>query len=363
MGKKSDILTSDNQHLALMFNSGGIEVDKELPKYTLIKEEVEEFKRKKTPAATRLEGLEPTEDADASDVRQALKEKEEIKSAVNDYGRIQKSNVREMNIFINQHMFNDVFSSFNEYSKSGNTFFVTPDEVFTSNEIQDAYTPKKKQRFPILQRLSDLLKSPVKSKELEEMYSLNVIEFFAQVKGLTKANKSTYVDRLTGYIVALKNCDTSGQLAMKEKLLRDMVVNKYESVLYANDLYYVVTEDQIVDFVKKTEKGVRLTYIKNYMRVIPPEVVEKITKTNALEIFDNYAILHYDPDCLAYGETIEETKKRRDPILFGLIRGSNKLYYITDWIDEFCDLTLDKFVETLQMSKEALKMSETINLG
>ena len=363
MGKKSDILTSDNQHLSLMFNGCGIEVDKELPKYTLIKEEVEEFKRKKTPASTRLDSLELTEDADASDVRQALKEKEEIKSAVNDYGRIQKSNVREMNIFINQHMFNDVFSSFNEYSKSGNTLFVTPDEVFVSNGVMEEHTPKKKQRSPILQRLSDLLKSPVKSKELEEMYSLNVIEFFAQVKGLTKANKSTYVDRLTGYIVALKNCDTSGQLAMKEKLLRDMVVNKYESVLYANDLYYVVTEDQIVEFVKKTEKGVRLTYIKNYMRVIPPEVVEKITKTNALEIFDNYAILHYDPDCLAYSETIEETKKRRDPILFGLIRGSNKLYYITDWIDEFCDLTLDKFVETLQMSKEALKMSDTINLG
>ena len=356
MGKKSDILTSDNQHLALMFNSGGIEVDKELPKYTIIKEEVEEFKRKKTPAVTRLKELNPEEDANEYDVRRALKEKDEIKSAMNDYGRIQKSNVREMNIFINQHIFNDVFSSFNEYSKSGNFLFV-------SDGVVEENTPKKKPRFPILQRLSDLLKSPVKSKELEEMYSLNVIEFFAQVKGLTKANKSTYVDRLTGYIVALKNCDTSGQLAMKEKLLRDMVVNKYESVLYANDLYYVVTEEQIVEFVKKTEKGVRLTYIKNYMRVIPPEVVEKITKTNALEIFDNYAILHYDPDCLAFGETIEETKKRRDPILFGLIRGSNKLYYITDWIDEFCDLTLDKFVETLQMNKEALKMSETINLG
>ena len=356
MGKKSDILTSDNQHLALMFNSGGIEVNKELPKYTSIKEEVEEFKRKKTSATTRLKELNPEEDADESDVRRALKEKEEIKSAVNDYRRIQKSNVREMNIFINQHIFNDVFSSFNEYSKSGNFLFV-------SDGVAEENTPKKKHRFPILQRLSDLLKSPVKSKELEEMYSLNVIEFFAQVKGLTKANKSTYVDRLAGYIVALKNCDTSGQLAMKEKLLRDMVVNKYESVLYANDLYYVMTEDQIVEFVKKTEKGVRLTYIKNYMRVIPPEVIDKVTKTNALEIFDNYAILHYDPDCLAFGETIEETKKRRDPILFGLIRGSNKLYYITDWIDEFCDLTLDKFVETLQISKEALKMSETIDLG
>ena len=30
---------------------------------------------------------------------------------------------------------------------------------------------------------------------------------------------------------------------------------------------------------------------------------------NKLEIFDNYAILYYDPDCKAYGETIEDTKK------------------------------------------------------
>ena len=68
-GKKSDILTSDNQHLALMFNSGGIKVNKELPKYANIKEEVEEFKRNKILADTRLEELEPEEDADVSDVR------------------------------------------------------------------------------------------------------------------------------------------------------------------------------------------------------------------------------------------------------------------------------------------------------
>ena len=101
MGEKSDILTSDNQHLALMFNSGGIKVNKELPKYTNIKEEVEEFKRKKTSADIRFDSLDTEEDADVSDVRQALKEKDEIKSAMNDYGRIQKSNVRDMNIFIN----------------------------------------------------------------------------------------------------------------------------------------------------------------------------------------------------------------------------------------------------------------------
>ena len=85
---------------------------------------------------------------------------------------------------------------------------------------------------------------------------------------------------------------------------------------------------------------------------------------NELLIFDNYCILHYDPEKKSYAQTIEEqkreTQKRRDPILFGLIRGSNKLYYITDWVDEFCDLTLDKFVETLQIEKDSLKMKEDL---
>ena len=362
MGKKSDILTSDNKHLRLLNN--GIEVDKELPKYTLIREEVERFKERNMPSNVKLNNLPINVDSEASDIRAALKEQEDIKDAMRDYNRIRVSNVRDLNIFINKHMFDDVFSSFN-LKPSGilNSLPNIPiaNAEFEGITVGSTHT-KNDKKHPILQRLSDLLKSKVKSKELEDMYSLNVLEFFAQVKGLTKINKSRYVNRLAGYIIALKNCDISGQIAMKEKLLRDMVINKYESVLYANSLYYVITEEQIVDFVKKTEDGVRLTYVKNYMRVIPQDVVDKIIEYNKLEIFDNYAILHYDPDYMSYGETIAETKKRQDPILFGLIRGSDKLYYICDWIDEFCNLTLETFVEVLQIDKESLKMEEKISV-
>ena len=35
------------------------------------------------------------------------------------------------------------------------------------------------------------------------------------------------------------------------------------------------------------------------------------------------------------------------PILFGLIRGSDKLYFIGDWIDDICDLTFDELIEVL----------------
>ena len=359
--KKSDILSSDGLHLKMMSDGNGISVDKELPKYSIIREEVEAFKNSKAPSSQLLNSLPVTQDPLVADVRNSIREKEELKEAMKQYDKIRVGTVREVNIFINKHMFDDIFSSFNVKFATPNQITIFSETEGNANNLVDGKTKKKTKRWrPIVQKLSDMLK--VKSKELDETYSINILEFFAQVKGLTKQSKDAYVNRLIGYIVALKNCDVSGQTALKEKLVRDMVVNKYESVLYANDMYYVVTEDQVVNFVKKTEKGVRLTYVKNYMRVIPPEVVEKINEVNKLEIFDNYAVLHYDPECMAYAETIEETKKRRDPILFGLIRGSNKLYYITDWIDEFCDLTLDKFVETLQIQKDSLKMSEKISV-
>jgi hypothetical protein len=49
---------------------------------------------------------------------------------------------------------------------------------------------------------------------------------------------------------------------------------------------------------------------------------------------------------------IAEAERRKDPILFGVIRGSRKLYYLGSWEDEYCDLTLDKFIE--QFGEEAI---------
>ena len=49
--------------------------------------------------------------------------------------------------------------------------------------------------------------------------------------------------------------------------------------------------------------------------------------------------------------TEEEKRIKKDPILFGVIYGSNKLYYIADWVDEYCDLTWDQVVEKLEKDK------------
>ena len=191
-----------------------------------------------------------------------------------------------------------------------------------------------------------------KKKSSEISVEFDAIKFFSLVKATSKESVSTYKDRVSKYLIALHNAAKIGQTAMVEQLLREMVANRYESVLFAEGYYYAITEEQMVDFVKKCEKGIRLDYLKNYSRVIPQEVVDKIDKVNHLEIFDNYVVLYYDPYGKVYKETAQEEAKRRDPIIFGVIASSKKLYYITDWIDEYCDLTLEQFVDTLGITTD-----------
>ena len=181
---------------------------------------------------------------------------------------------------------------------------------------------------------------------------LNVIDFFTNVKLESKEGAEIYRDRVSKYLQAIHNANTVGQTALVEKLLSEMIANKYEALLASRGVYYAISEKRVVDFAKKTERGVSLTYIKNFIRPIPQDVIEKVIAANDYEVFDNYVVMHYDPKNEHKAETRKEEAKRKDPIIFGVIAGSRKLYYITDWVDEHCDLTLEKFVDTLGTTKD-----------
>ena len=203
-------------------------------------------------------------------------------------------------------------------------------------------------------------------EETEEVIEFNIFKFFEQVKLTSKENQRKYVERIEPYMIALKQANELGQKALADKLTAEIFNNKYESILYAENFHYKISEEELVYFIKKTEKGVRLDYIENFARPIPKEVAEIKKKTDSLLVFDNYCILHYDSELKSYKQTKEDEealrRKKSDPILFGMINGSRNLYYITDWIDEYCNLTLDEFIKVSGISKEHLKINEKINL-
>lgn len=184
------------------------------------------------------------------------------------------------------------------------------------------------------------------AKPAEPVPTLSVEDFFKSVKN--SAQELVVVQaRAAGYEAALLNAKKAGQKALFEKLSGGLNAFRMETQLIALGLTRYINEEDIVRFYKQSKKGLRLDWVRNFTRPIPEEVTARKVRADDLGIFDNYAVLHYDPQAKAFSETKAEVAARKDPILFGLMQDRTQLYVIGDWIDETCDLTLDQFAEVL----------------
>lgn len=194
-----------------------------------------------------------------------------------------------------------------------------------------------------------------KSKEVKpskEKIVLTVSQFFKSIfDSIEELKKVEGV--IDHYHNVIKNAEITGQVALIEAVKEKLNLIALESILINNQFNKYLNEDQIVKFFsevlkyEKTDKYLKLSWIKNYTRIIPNKIVEAKKEADLLKVFDNYVVLHFSPNKDSEKMTKKEKEKAADPILFGVIQDSNKLYYIGDWIDEHCDLTLDVLLEKI----------------
>ena len=259
-------------------------------------------------------------------------------------------NIKDFNIDITEKM-RDIANKI-----KGNARFTVEDSSMMTN------TDNRKKS--LVDNIKDFFSKKIQqNKEKKIANKFDVVKFFSDVKLSAEDEATKYRDRLAEYVNCIGIAEKSGQIALKEKLFNNLVINKYETILFSKGLVKAVTEETIVKLAKDSPKALALDYIQNYIRNIPISVIKKKLEIDQLEIFDNYVILHYDPNGVSYAQTNKEKeeKKKRDPIMFGVIEGSTKLYYIDSWEDEYCDLTWDKMVDII--GKETIEkdfISETI---
>lgn len=331
----SELLTKNREHVALLQD---IKIDKNLPKYKAIEQTAHESKEEDFDPDGSLH---PIIDSSENFVSWGIKREVDkpIYEELVEFLSNKDFNIDEFTFFVektNKRLHDQLFGITNPLFSnmvSGNT------DVLISNSGN-----KSKGLHSFIEKIKKYFAST--SRKKEEGDEFDVVGFFSAVKGITgEYNKEQYVNRVKEYIECIGYAERNGQTALKEKLLSNLIVNKYESVLFVNNYYQVLTEEVVVQLAKKSPKGLSLTYLQNYSRMIPIEAMREKNEADKLHVFDNYCVMYYDPDGMVYLETAEERHKRKDPILFGMIAGSNKLYYICDWIDEYCDLTLEKVVE------------------
>ena len=152
----------------------------------------------------------------------------------------------------------------------------------------------------------------------------------------------------------------TGQYTQAEKVENYAKVLTFELNLINSGYDKYLLEKDIIDFMLKCQRGVSITFLRYFSDILPIEVGKKKIEIDKMKIFDNYAVLYYDPnqEVFSWHEEDEARRIARDPILFGMIDGSDKLYYICDWVYKDDDLTMEKVEAITNRKARMLKDSE-----
>jgi hypothetical protein len=225
---------------------------------------------------------------------------------------------------------------------NGVTFSVPTEGGGWSMEDDDI-SYKKKTNWFIRRIIKNYLKKVKRKNTIITIreYFLNFAENFNEL--------TPVADIADHYEKAIIQSTELGQESLTEKLKDLLDVVRGETHLIQMGLKNYVTQEQVLDFFEKTDedKNIKLTWIQNFVKVIPNKIVKLKKEIDSRNVFDNYVILHYDPLGSATSLTKEEEELKKDPILFGVIKNSTRLYYVGDWKDDYCDLTLEGMFETL----------------
>ena len=174
---------------------------------------------------------------------------------------------------------------------------------------------------------------------------------------LIKSRKQETSDKFLTDFQKIVETEMSKAMATKQEFLIRRLAYAYSVISKERELLDLginiyVMKDDIEEFIKNvSDKVVKVIELEKYPRSIPDEVAEKIQLLREKDIFDRFYVVFTDYT----GEVekqVEVEKRRKDPIIFGAFEQKlegvwdilDRFYYIADWEDEYCDLTLDKMI-------------------
>lgn len=229
-----------------------------------------------------------------------------------------------------------------------------PKKKVVNDEKTNFPEPKKPESAEVVDKDGKVI-------EVDNTSPITPAEYFDKVK-------SKMTDETPENIAALYD-------ATMNKLKRYMITGQKVA---AKDLYarcvYLERELQLIDrgvtkYVLRTDidkyiddiadECVCVIEMRNFDRPIPDDIIDVVAET--MDIFDEFYVVFTDYTGEKRSKVAKE-RRDKDPILFGNIfidgKLSPKMYFIGDWVDEYCDLTLDKMIEAI--AKEEKKDEKDI---
>ena len=174
--------------------------------------------------------------------------------------------------------------------------------------------------------------------------------YFSYVKSkLSKIEKEKLAKRVQKLRSMVVAADDMNQQALYENLATMLAIAVRESEAFVCGFDKYVQKKDITKFINSVkERTVKFEDLEKFPRIIPADARNKIKSCQEKNIFDKYQIVYVDYTKEEL-KTSKEKIRAKDPIVFGSFSFQEEiLYFIADWVDEYCDITLDKMVESLK---------------
>ena len=177
-------------------------------------------------------------------------------------------------------------------------------------------------------------------------------DFFKKIKDKRQLVTKEMIDNLKEHLASeTKQFIDNGQVKSASRLLFHIDCIEREQRVIDAGLNQFVYRDDLDDFMTNvSNQVVKIIELENFERVIPFDKSKEINRVKNL--FDQVYIVFTDYTGREERK-VEKRKRANDPIAFGVFKtGDNRIwnhrfYFICDWEDEYCDLTLDKYVSQM----------------
>lgn len=192
---------------------------------------------------------------------------------------------------------------------------------------------------------------------MDEQKQLSPSEYFEVVKSRKQTVKDEDLQRIYDNCLELLNkYKITGQIAGMRKLLFHLETIEAEREIVKMGITTFVYRDDIEEYIDHIAKDtVKIIELERYEREIPDEIVDVIRRVK--DKFDQLYVVFTDYTGRMERQ-VEKERREKDPILFGTFQNQrtetiiDRFYFLGDWQDEYCDLTLDKMVNETIISKK-----------
>lgn len=241
-------------------------------------------------------------------------------------------------------------------SSSTTDFFITNNSVSAATFIDSGSTYVTRKLPKPKKKRGDKSDVNLQSQRLRLLSPVAVYRFIKKRFNIIERKRLS--QRMERICQLMEDAKVVGQIALAEKIEERFGKLIREQELLACGIELAMKKTVLKRFMDASEKNIiKLTPLRNYARPIPKSVLKIVDGVKKKELFEELWVLHTDVNDDAVVKTREEKK---DPILFGTIPESDSYYFVTDWVDELCDLTLDKLLERMGMNEDDVRMDDDV---